>query len=224
VPGTLHFFLPAVLRPRPVPASSAPTTSNLFSTVSQHERTGNAMKKQIRQWIVVTMVGFSSFIGPLHAENFEPVFGSEDETQRPLPPDALSAVRAHAKTTEYRDCAAGKFVGSAVDLTGHGQSNDWIAKTADGCAWGAASVAIWVLKRESNGYRVVLFSGGQVVSLNRARAGEVRDLQIVSRTAGHYSQATYKFDGRIYGEAKSRSVDFSDPADCKRNRDVCDVH
>lgn len=167
--------------------------------------------------------GTGSVVGPLHAEDFKPVFGSEDETHRPLPPDALSAVRAHAKTTAYGDCAAGEFVGTAVDLTGHGQPDDWIAETADGCAWGAASVAIWVLKRVSNGYRVVLFSGGQMVSLSGARAGAVRDLQIVSQTAGHYAQTTYQFDGKAYRESASRSVDLSDPADCKRNRDVCDV-
>ena len=182
------------------------------------------MKKQIFRWILVAMIGFGAFTGPLHAQDLTPVFGSEDETQRPLPPDALSAVRAHVKTTQYSDCAAGGFVGSAVDLTGYGKPSDWIAKTADGCAWGAASVSIWVLKREPTGYRVVLFSGGQMVSLSRARAGEVRDLQIVSQTAAHYSQTTYKFDGKIYQEAKSRSVDLSDPVDCKRNRDVCGVH
>ena len=182
------------------------------------------MQKRILQWIVVATVGFSSFIGPLHAEDFKAVFGSEDGTNRPLPPDALSAVRAHAKSTEYSDCAAGKFVGSAVDLAGRGQSNDWIAMTADGCARGASSVAIWVLKKEPSGYRVVLFSGGQMVSLSTAIAGKVRDLQIVSQTAGHYAQTTYKFDGKTYGEAKSRLVDLSDPADCKRNQDVCDVH
>jgi hypothetical protein len=181
------------------------------------------MKKRILQWIAVATVGSGAFVGPLHAEDFKPVFGSEGGTHRPLPPDALSAVRAHAGTTEYSDCAAGGFVGSAVDLTGHGRPDDWIAETADGCAWGAASVAIWVLKREANGYRVVLFSGGQTVSLNEARAGAVRDLQIVSQTAGHYAQTTYRFDGKAYREAKSRAVDFSDPADCRRNRDVCDV-
>jgi hypothetical protein len=182
------------------------------------------MRKPMFHCVVLTIFLFISFVGSIHAEDFEPVFGSEDEAQRPLPLGALAAVRAHAKTTEYGDCAAGKFVGSAVDLTGHGQPNDWIAKTADGCAWGASSVAIWVLKREPNGYRVVLFSGGQTVSLNRAKASAVRDLQIVSQTAGHYSQTTYKFDGKSYREAKSRSVDLSDPVDCKRNRDVCDAY
>jgi hypothetical protein len=69
----------------------------------------------------------------------------------------------------------------------------------------------------------VLFSGGQVVDLSTVIAGKARDLQIVSQTAGHYSQTIYKFDGKTYKKAKSRSVDFSDPADCKRNQDVCDV-
>jgi hypothetical protein len=182
------------------------------------------MKNQISQWVVVATVGFSSFIEPVHAEDFKPAFGNEDETHRPLPLDALSAVRAHAKTTQYSDCAAGEFVGSAVDLTGRGQPTDWIAMTADGCGWGAASATIWVLKREPTGYRVVLFSGGQTVSLGKATAGEVRDLQIVSQTAGHYSQTTYKFSEKTYREAKSRSVDLSDPADCKRNRDICNVN
>jgi hypothetical protein len=49
-------------------------------------------------------------------------------------------------------------------------------------------------------------------------------LQIVSETAGHFAQTTCKFNGKTCGEAKSRLVDFSDPDDCKRNKDGCDVH
>lgn len=182
------------------------------------------MKKQILQSIIVGTVGFGFHIGLLHAEEFEPVFGSEDASQRALPRDALSAVRKHARKTDYGDCAAGEFIGSSVSLTSHGEPNDWIAMTADGCAWGASSVVIWVLKREPKGYRVVLFSGGQMVSLSRPRAGKVRDLQIVSQTAGRYSQTTYTFVGKNYKKASSRFVDLSDPADCKRNRDVCEAH
>ena len=179
------------------------------------------MKKRMLQCLVSAMIGCASLVGPLHAKDFKSVFGAEDETMRRLPPDALAAVRAHARTTEYSDCAAGEFVGSPVDLTGRGQARDWIAKTADGCAWGASSVVIWVLKREARGYRVVLFSGGQVVGLRRARTGDTADLDIVSATARDYSQTIYKFDGKMYKESATRSVDLSDPADCKRNRDVC---
>lgn len=180
------------------------------------------MKIRILRWIAVAALGFGAMIGALHAENFESVFGSEDPALRPLPPEALAAVRAHARTTDYSDCATGGFVGTAVDLTGQGQARDWIAKTENGCAWGASSVVIWVLKREPDGYHVVLYSGGQVVSLQKAGAGKVADLQIISRTAGHYAETNYRFDGKTYTESGSRLVDLSDPADCKRNRDICE--
>jgi hypothetical protein len=173
------------------------------------------------QWLAGATVGCALLVGPLHAAEFNAVFGSEDETMPHLPPDALAAVRAHARTTNYSDCAAGDFVGTAVDLTGRGQARDWIAKTADGCAWGASSVVIWVLKREPGGYRVVLFSGGQVVGLRQGRTGAMADLDIVSATAGSYARTVYKFDGKMYQESASRLVDLSDPAGCKRNRDVC---
>lgn len=178
------------------------------------------MKNCMLPWIVGTMIGCVAVAGPLHAEDFKPAFGAEDETMRRLPPDALAAVRAHARTTEYSDCAAGEFVGSAVDLTGRGQARDWIVKTADGCAWGASSVVIWVLKRDPGGYRVVLFSGGQAVGMRRARTGDIADLEIVSATARNYTQTIYKFDGNVYKESASRSVDLSHPAECERNRDV----
>lgn len=89
--------------------------------------------------------------GPLHAEGFEPVCVSEGDTLRPLAPNALSAVRTHVRTTHYRDCEADGYMGSAVGLAGHVQPNHWIAKTAVGCAWGAASVVIWVLMRGPTG-------------------------------------------------------------------------
>ena len=68
-------------------------------------------------------------------------FNIEDDNLSTLPPAALTAVRAHTKTTPYSECAAGNFIGAAVDLTGHGKKMDWVAKTADGCAWGAATAA-----------------------------------------------------------------------------------
>jgi hypothetical protein len=179
------------------------------------------MKKRMLQCLAAAVIGCTSLVGSLHAEDFKPVFGSEDDTMPHLPPDALAAVRAHARTTEYKDCADGDFVGSAVDLSGHGQARDWIAKTADGCAWGASSVTIWVLKREPTGYRVVLFSGGQTVGLRRAPTGASPELEIVSATAGSYAQTIYKFNGKVYKESASRFVDLTDPAACKRNRDVC---
>lgn len=150
-------------------------------------------------------------------------FNIESELLSALPVAALSAVRAHTKTTDYGECAAGGFVGVAIDLAGNGRKVDWVAKTADGCAWGAATAVIWVLKQEGTSYRVVLYSGGQSLGLNGPKSHALRDLEITSGTAGHYAETYFKFDGKLYQEFESRFVNLQDPADCKRNPDVCDT-
>jgi hypothetical protein len=150
-------------------------------------------------------------------------FGAEDENLSPLPPAALKAVQAHAMTTDYQECATGGFVGSAVDLSGKGRKTDWVAKTADGCAWGASSVVIWVLKQEGTSYRVVLYNGGQALTLTDTKSHTLRDLKIVAATAGHYSKSHFKFDGKEYKNFKSREVNLQDPVECRRNPDVCDM-
>jgi hypothetical protein len=150
-------------------------------------------------------------------------FGAEDENLQPLPTAALKAIRMHALTTDYRECATGEFVGSSVDLTGSGHKTDWVAKTADSCAWGASSVVIWVLKREGAGYRVVLFNGGQALMLMDTKSHALRNLEIVAATAGHYSKSYFRFDGKEYRTFKSREVNLQDPVECRRNRDVCDT-
>lgn len=150
-------------------------------------------------------------------------FGAEDENLVPLPPAALTVVQAHALTTSYRECATGGFVGSAVDLSGKGRKTDWVAKTEDSCAWGASSVVIWVLKQEGVSYRVVLYNGGQALTLTETKSHALRDLEIVAATAGHYSKSHFKFDGKEYRNFKSREVNLQDPVECRRNQDVCDI-
>jgi len=166
---------------------------------------------------ILLAIALTFWIGSVFAWDFN----IEDVTLSPLPLAALTAVRAHTRTTDYRECADGKFIGAAVDLTGDRRKVDWIAKTADGCAWGAATAIIWILKREGNAYRVVLYYGGQVVSLKSEKSHTLRDLEIASGTAGHYSETYFKFDGRAYTQFNSRQVNLQDPDECKRNADVC---
>lgn len=168
------------------------------------------------------LVLISLYCGVVHAASDEG-FGAEDENLQPLPAAALKAVRAHALTTDYRGCATGGFLGSAVDLAGNGLKADWVAKTADSCAWGGSSVVIWVLKHEGAAYRVVLYDGGQALYLNDTKSHLLRDLEIVAATAGHYSKSYFKFNGKEYKLFKSREVNLQDLVECKRNKDVCDV-
>ena len=146
-------------------------------------------------------------------------FGIEDENLRPLPPAVATALRAHVRKTDYKECAQGEFVGSSVDLQGRGRKLDWIAKTADGCAWGAATAKIWVLKRDKIRYRVVLDSGGQGVVLLNSKANGLRNLTMPSGTAGQYSDALLKFNGRRYEVKRSCAIDFQDPEEIKRHPD-----
>ncbi|WP_395399177.1 hypothetical protein ACHMW6_19800 [Pseudoduganella sp. UC29_106] len=146
-------------------------------------------------------------------------FGIEDINLRAVPRAVSKALSEHVRRTDYKECAQGKFVGTAVDLVGFGQKGDWIVKTADGCAWGAATAKIWVLKRENAGYRVVLDSGGQGVILLKSEANGLRDLRMPSGTAGHYSDAWLKFDGWRYKVHRSCAIDLQDAEELKVHPD-----
>jgi len=149
----------------------------------------------------------------LHPAHAEEGFGIEDDNLRPAPPAAMKAMRAHISKTEYKDCAQGRFVGSTVDLDGGGRKLDWIAKTADGCGWGASTAKIWILRHEKTRYRVVLDSGGQGVVLLNSKTNGLRDLEMPSGTAGRFSAALFKFDGVRYTVFRSCAVDLQGTLD-----------
>lgn len=158
----------------------------------------------------------SAALHPVHAEDG---FGIEDDNLRPVPSAVAAALRMHLRNTDYKECANGKFIGSAVDLKGSARKLDWIAKTANGCAWGAATAKIWILKRDRARYRVVLDDGGQGVVLLNTKTNGLRDLRMPSGTAGHYSDAILKFDGRRYKVFRSCVIDLQDPEENRRHPD-----
>jgi hypothetical protein len=174
------------------------------------------MAKHLHLPLVAASIAVSIAFHPVHAEDG---FGIEDANLRVVPPTVAMALRAHLEKTDYKDCAQGEFVGSAVDLGGSGLKLDWIAKTADGCAWGAATAKIWILKNEKTYYRVVLDDGGQGVVLSNAKTNGLRDLTMPSGTAGHYSDALLKFDGIQYKVFKSCVIDLEDTEEIKKYPD-----
>ncbi|GAB2864244.1 hypothetical protein GCM10027277_36220 [Pseudoduganella ginsengisoli] len=166
--------------------------------------------------LVAAGLALCSVLNAAHAAD---VFGIEDENLQPVPPAVAAALRAHVRKTEYRECAQGDFVGSAVDLQGQGRNQDWIAKTADGCAWGAATAKIWILKHDMPRYRVVLDTGGHGVDLLKSTSHGLRNLSVSSGTAGHYSDALLKFNGRRYKVFKSCFVDPGNPEEASKHPD-----
>lgn len=174
------------------------------------------MARYQRLLLVAALFIVRTALQPVYADDG---FGIEDENLRPVPAAVATALREHVRKTDYRECAQGDFVGSAVDLEGRGRKIDWIAKTADGCAWGAATAKIWVLKNDNVRYRVVLDSGGQVIVLLNSKTNGLRDLTMPSGTAGHYSDALLKFDGVQYKIFKSCAIDLQGTEEIKRHPD-----
>lgn len=174
------------------------------------------MNRKLYFSLVVTSFFVCTAFYPVHAMDG---FGIEDETLRKVPPAVASALRAHVRQTDYKNCAKGDFVGSAVDLDGDGHKLDWIAKTADGCAWGAATAKIWILKKYENRYRVVLDTGGQAIFLLSSKTDGLRDFTMPSGTAGHYSDALLKFDGSRYKIFKSCAIDLQNTDEIKKHPD-----
>ncbi|MGO4377660.1 hypothetical protein [Pseudoduganella sp. RAF53_2] len=168
-----------------------------------------------RRLLTLSLVAFAAMRPALAVD----IFGIEDDNLRPVPSGVEEVLRMYLKHTDYKECADGKFVGSAVDLKGNGQKLDWIAKTADGCAWGANTAKIWILKNEKNRYRIVLYDGGQGVVLLNTKTHGLRDLRMPSGTAGHYSDKLLKFDGRRYKMFRFCFIDLLDPEENKRHPD-----
>lgn len=148
-------------------------------------------------------------------------FAAEDPKLRPLPLDAATVIQAHQSFSDYKGGGCNKLVGSPVDLTGTGKRTDWVATTANGCGWGAATAPIWVLHWNATSYMIVLDSAGYDLTLGKGKLNGLRHLAIAAGTAGWYSQVLLKYDGSKYIETRSRHVILSDPEDCRRNRDVC---
>jgi hypothetical protein len=157
----------------------------------------------------------------LHANaNGADVLNYEDARNlKALPAPAVSAIRKNLGSSSYGNCSG--FVGKAVDLSGQRKRSDWIAITADGCAWGAATAVMWVLRRQPGGYKIVLTSGGHELSIGTRKRNGLRNIDVISGTVDRYSETHYGFDGSKYVEMGTRVVNLLDPEDCRRNRDVC---
>ena len=166
--------------------------------------------------ILAATVAVCAALQPACAEDS---FGIEDENLRSVPASAAAVLRSHLMNTVYRECATGKFIGVRLALAGTGQESDWIAKTADGCAWGAATAKIWVLKKGKSGFQLVLDDGGQVVLLLKSKTNGLRDLKMASGTTGHYSESLLRFDGRQYKVFKSCEINLQDPNVSKSHPD-----
>ena len=69
---------------------------------------------------------------------------------------------------------------------------------------------------------VILRTDGYDVTVGRKTRNGFRHLAVAAGTTGWYSEQLLKYDGRKYVVARSLFVDKSNPADCRKHKDVCD--
>jgi hypothetical protein len=145
----------------------------------------------------------------------------EDEDLVRLPRHVAAAIRIHPTFSEFKADGCNDLVGKRVQLRAKG-GGGWVATTANGCAWAAASAPIWVVHRRSRRNAVILRTDGYDVTVGRRTRNGLRHLAVAAGTTGWYSEQLLKYDGRKYVVARSLFVDKSNPADCRKHKDVCD--
>src|SRR5687767_7413314 len=90
----------------------------------------------------------------------------EDEDLVRLPRKVAAAIRIHPTFSEYKADGCNELTGKRVQLREKGPGA-WVATTANGCAWAAASAPIWVVHRRSGGYAVIVRTDGYDVTVGR---------------------------------------------------------
>jgi hypothetical protein len=131
-------------------------------------------------------------------------FVVEEDALVPIPQPAVSAIsRAGVgMPTNYegRPC---EFVGKVVALSSGGsEPQDWIATTKNACSWAASAAPIWVLRRQSGEYKVVLFHVTYDLTLGSGTQNGLRHIATARATAARTESQLWKFDGEEYKLAK----------------------
>jgi hypothetical protein len=141
---------------------------------------------------------FALFMLPLSCVATD--FSVEDDDLANLPAPAEEIIRKDASFIDFRDCS---LVGKSINLASDGERPSFIATTASGCAWAAASGPIWVVTSEQNGFHLILFSNGYSAKVGHTAQG-MRDISIYTGTASWQSSENWEFGGNKYVKVKSQ--------------------
>lgn len=70
---------------------------------------------------------------------------------------------------------------------------------------GANVTLFWVFRSTANGYILVLRAGGHSLAIKRNRSNGYRDIETYSVTMQMFNSDLYKFDGKTYRSAASKT-------------------
>lgn len=128
-------------------------------------------------------------------------FSIEDDGLSNLPKQVEEIIRKDASFSDFRDCS---LVGKSINLASSGAHPSFIATTASGCAWAAASGPIWVVTPEQGGFNLILFSYGYSAKIGQAIHQGMREISISTGTANWQTSENWQFGGTKYVKVKSK--------------------
>ena len=139
--------------------------------------------------------------GSAHAADF----AVEDDSLVRVPAQvAQSIARAQQEPIIGFDKKPCRFVGKAFDLQDSGSAADWVVTTTDACSWAASAAPVWVLRKTSGGYNMVLSFVTYDLTIGKASQNGMRNLATARGTAARTEYQLWKFDGTEYRLARLR--------------------
>jgi hypothetical protein len=129
-------------------------------------------------------------------------FYIEEELLAAVPEQVARAIRNDSSAAEYQDC---KFIGKRVELSAKWKLNGYVATTANGCAWAAASGPIWVVSLANTGPELILSGQGYSLTLGKQSSVGLRNIATSAGTAGWYSEDLWKFGGKHYVKVRQKN-------------------
>jgi hypothetical protein len=126
-------------------------------------------------------------------------FVVEDPALTDAPAVVVAAITsAAAEPLVDDDGTACRFLSRAVDLDGDGRATDWVATTADACAWAASAAPVWVVYNGGGRARVVLDFVTYDLTLGRPRSHGLRNIATARGTAAMVEEELWRYDGTRY--------------------------
>lgn len=130
-------------------------------------------------------------------------FGADSELERPIPvPEAALKALRNALQATPDELPAEQLRASEVHLAGSTEADLVVPVIGGGHA-----AFFYILRPTSDGYQLIFDSGGDSMTVLRARSHGYRDLQVegITMAGKNVTTVTYRFDGHKYVKTSEKT-------------------
>jgi hypothetical protein len=137
-----------------------------------------------------------------------------------VPAPLLAAMATNTGLKDLINEGCKEFVGTKLPVNNSKVGDVWVV-TTPGCGWGAHTAPMWFLQEKKAGqYALILDAAGIGLDIYSVSWFGLRDIVISDGSAGYYTDAHYRFDGKKYNSIESRMVMADEPEACKKVPEV----